>query len=99
LRRVIKQQLLELRPGTRHKAIEAVREKIKLLELDAEKIEQDMLNDWAHPRMTSTALEGTEAAIRSNVDLLLQSCATAGSPTPTALIQASLAVTLAPRAK
>jgi len=88
-RRAIKQIHAPPSASTR-KPVESLRNQVKALELDAEKIEQDMLGEWARTRVPVTS--DAESAICRNIQLLLEfSGAAADTTSVPALLQASLA--------
>lgn len=65
-------------------------EHIKTTELEAERIEQELLYDWSRSRANFLQSPDNEGAIRRNIQLLLEffGAAESGAPEPAALIRA-----------
>ncbi len=72
-------------------AIVVLRSKIKADELEAERIEQDWLNDWANNRAPQRTNSAPEAAVRANIRLLQVTCNAGNAPAPERLIAVTLA--------
>jgi uncharacterized protein (TIGR02444 family) len=83
--------ILALRPLSSRKTVESLRDKVKALELESEKLEQDILNEWAQIGRQTQTISDVETATRSNIRLLLECSGVAQSAIqPPMLIQASL---------
>lgn len=72
-------------------AIAALRSKIKVDELEAERIEQVWLNDWANNRALQRTNSDPESAVRANIRLLQVACNAGDAPAPERLIAVTLA--------
>ena len=72
-------------------AIVALRSRVKADELEAERIEQDWLNDWASNHALGRTNFDPEAAVRANIRLLQVACNAGDAPAPERLIAAALA--------
>jgi uncharacterized protein (TIGR02444 family) len=85
--------MLQSPPGSAGKPIEALRNKVKAIELESERIEQDLLDEWARTCARLEACSDIAAAIRGNIGLLLEFSGAAGrgARSPATLIAASLA--------
>jgi uncharacterized protein (TIGR02444 family) len=86
-------QMLKSSSDSVGKPVEALRKKVKALELESEEIEQNLLDEWARTRPRLPASSDAEAAIDGNIRLLLEFSGAAGhgACSPATLIQASLA--------
>jgi uncharacterized protein (TIGR02444 family) len=83
-------QILELRAASAREPVKSLRHQVKGLELESEKIEQDMLDEWARPRMHKATMSDIESAIRVNIELLLDFSSGANcASNPSMLIQAA----------
>ena len=72
-------------------AIVALRSRVKADELEAERIEQDWLNDCASNRALGRTNSDPEAAVRANIRLLQVACNAGDAPAPERLIAVTLA--------
>lgn len=72
-------------------AIVALRSRVKADELEAERIEQEWLNNWASDRALGRTNSDPEAALRANIRLLQVACNAGDAPAPERLIAAILA--------
>lgn len=84
-------QMLKSASGKDNSSVVVLRLRIKAAEIEAEKIEQEWLNDWISNRLPQRTILDADAAVRTNIRLLLNTCDAGNVAVPERLIAAVLA--------